>query len=194
MSDATQKLDRRDILRGLGAAGALAGLAPLYPRAAAAADKLVVGVIYVGPRDDYGYNQAQAQAAAAIKKMPGVSVVEQEKVPETTDVQKTMGSMIEQDGATLLFPTSFGYFDPHILRMAEKYPKVRFAHCGGLGRRKHPKCLRFGYTTSASTERHRRASTSRRSSASSRPSPSPGAAVINAFTWAPAASIPRSPP
>ena len=148
MSDATQKLDRRDVLRGLGAAGALAGLAPLYPRAAAAADKLVVGVIYVGPRDDYGYNQAQAQAAAALKKMPGITVVEQEKVPETTDVQKTMGSMIEQDGATLLFPTSFGYFDPHILRMAERYPKVRFAHCGGLWTEgKHPKNAGsyFGY-------------------------------------------------
>ena len=36
-----------------------------------AADKVVVGVIYVGPKDDYGYNQAQAQAAAAIKKLPG---------------------------------------------------------------------------------------------------------------------------
>ncbi len=118
------------------------------PRQAAAADKLVVGVIYVGPRDDYGYNQAQAQAAAAIKKLPGVTVVEQEKVPETTDVQKTMASMIEQDGATLIFPTSFGYFDPHVLRMAEKYPKVRFAHCGGLWTEgKHPKNVGsyFGY-------------------------------------------------
>ena len=115
---------------------------------AAAADKLIVGVIYVGPRDDYGYNQAQAQAAAEIKKLPGVTVIEQEKVPETTDVQKTMGSMIEQDGATLLFPTSFGYFDPHMLKMAEKYPKVRFAHCGGLWTEgKHPKNTGsyFGY-------------------------------------------------
>jgi len=147
MGDATTSLTRRDLLR-LGAAGAI-GLLPAFHRAPAqAADKLVMGVIYVGPRDDYGYNQAQAQAAAAIKKMPGVTVVEQEKVPETTDVQKTMGSMIEQDGATLLFPTSFGYFDPHILKMAEKYPKVRFAHCGGLWTEgKHPKNAGsyFGY-------------------------------------------------
>src|SRR5258705_12281049 len=153
MSDAMERLyrhalGRRALLRGLGAAGAAAALAPLAPRAATAADKLVVGVIYVGPRDDYGYNQAQAQAAAAMKKLPGVTVVEQEKVPETTDVQKTMGSMIEQDGATLLFPTSFGYFDPHILRMAEQDPKVRFAHCGGLWTEgKHPKNVGsyFGY-------------------------------------------------
>ncbi len=146
MLDCTGQVSRRDALRTLGAVGALAALGATRP--ARAADKLVVGVIYVGPRDDYGYNQAQAQAAAAMKKMPGVTVVEQEKVPETTDVQKTMGSMIEQDGATLLFPTSFGYFDPHILKMAEKYPKVRFAHCGGLWTEgKHPKNAGsyFGY-------------------------------------------------
>jgi len=44
--------------------------------------------------------------------------------------------------------TSFGYFDPHILRLADKYPKVRFAHCGGLWTEgKHPKNVGsyFGY-------------------------------------------------
>jgi len=148
MTDSMNRFDRREMLKRLGMVGALGAVGSLGLRRAAAADKLVVGVIYVGPRDDYGYNQAQAQAAAAIKKMPGVVVVEQEKVPETTDVQKTMASMIEQDGATLLFPTSFGYFDPHVLRMAEKYPKVRFAHCGGLWTEgKHPKNVGsyFGY-------------------------------------------------
>src|SRR5213594_4928789 len=146
MKDLVGQLDRRGLLLGLAGAGALGALAAAGR--SFAADKLVVGVIYVGPRDDYGYNQAQAQAAAALKKMPGITVVEQEKVPETTDVQKTMGSMIEQDAATLLFPTSFGYFDPHILRMAEKYHKVRFAHCGGLWTEgKHPKNVGsyFGY-------------------------------------------------
>jgi basic membrane protein A len=139
MDFSTQRIDRRAMLGRLGMAGALGVIGRFGARRVDAADKLVVGVIYVGPRDDYGYNQAQAQAAAAIKKMPGVTVVEQEKVPETTDVQKTMASMIEQDGATLLFPTSFGYFDPHVLKMAEKYPKVRFAHCGGLWTEgKHP--------------------------------------------------------
>ena len=147
MGEVMESMERRDLLKalGLGAAGVLAGVGR---RRAHAAEKLVVGVIYVGPRDDFGYNQAQAQAAAAIKKMPGVVVVEQEKVPETTDVQKTMTSMIEQDGARLLFPTSFGYFEPHILKLAEKYPKVRFAHCGGLWvEGKHPRNVGsyFGY-------------------------------------------------
>ena len=130
---------RRELLKALGAAGVAGALPSLVAGRAHAQGKLVVGVIYVGPRDDYGYNQAQAQAAAQIKKMAGVKVVEQEKVAETTDVQKVMGSMIEQDGATLLFPTSFGYFDPHMLAVAPKYPKVRFAHCGGLWTKdKHP--------------------------------------------------------
>eukprot|EP01036_Dinobryon_divergens_P043715 gene43715-58251_t len=101
---------------------------------------LTVGVIYVGPRDDYGYNQAQAQAAAELKKMPGIKVVEEENVPETNAVQKTMQGMIAQDGASLLFPTSFGYFDAHMLAMAAKYPDVRFADCGGMWTEgKHPK-------------------------------------------------------
>ena len=143
----SSNFNRRDLLKAL-AAASLAGTAPWLASRAFAADKIVVGVIYVGPRDDYGYNQAQAQAAAALKKMPGVTVVEQEKVPETLEVQKAMSSMIEQDGATLVFATSFGYFDPHMIKMAEKYPKVRFAHCGGMWTEgKHPKNAGsyFGY-------------------------------------------------
>ncbi len=134
----SSNFNRRDLLKALAAAG-LAGTVPGLGSRAFAADKMIVGVIYVGPRDDYGYNQAQAQAAAATKKMPGITVIEQEKVPETVEVQKTMASMIEQDGASLIFATSFGYFDPHMIKMAEKYPKVRFAHCGGMWTEgKHP--------------------------------------------------------
>jgi basic membrane protein A and related proteins len=139
--------NRRDSLKSLaalGAAGTLGGFSPL----ARAQAPLTVGVIYVGPRDDYGYNQAQAQAAAELKKMPGIKVVEEENVPETAAVQKTMTGMIAQDGAKLLFPTSFGYFDPHILALAPKYPDVRFSHCGGMWTEgKHPKSVGsyFGY-------------------------------------------------
>jgi basic membrane protein A and related proteins len=137
---------RRDVIKALAAAGVGTALGPGLVSRTFSAD-IVVGVIYVGPKDDYGYNQAQAQAAAQIKKMPGVKVIEEEKVPETVDVQKTMASMIEQDGAVLLFPTSFGYFDPHMIKMAEKYPKVRFAHCGGLWKEGLPKNAGsyFGY-------------------------------------------------
>ena len=139
--------NRRDVIKGFGAAGvgaATAGWAGL----AAAQPSITVGFIYVGPKDDFGYNQAQAEAAAEVKKLPGIKAVEQENVPETVDVQKTMQAMISQDGATLLFPTSFGYFDPHTLAVAGKNAKTRFAHCGGLWTEgKHPKNTGsyFGY-------------------------------------------------
>ena len=138
---------RRTFLKTIGAATAITALGPLASRTALAADKLTVGVIYVGPRGDFGYNQSHAQAAANIKKMPGIKVVEEEKVPETVAVQKVMESMIEQDGAKLIFATSFGYFDPHVLKMAAKYPDVRFAHCGGLWSEGKPKNVGsfFGY-------------------------------------------------
>src|SRR6478752_5680769 len=125
-------------------APAASAAAPDAPKPASA---LTVGFIYVGPKDDYGYNQAHAEGAKSLAAL-GVKIREEEKVPETMDVQKTMESMINLDGAKLLFPTSFGYFDPHILKMAEKYPDVKFFHCGGLYQEgKHPKNVGsyFGY-------------------------------------------------
>ncbi|HSF64201.1 MAG TPA: BMP family ABC transporter substrate-binding protein [Paracoccaceae bacterium] len=140
-------LSRRRFLNGAAAltgATALGGL----PFAARAQAGLTVGFIYVGPRDDFGYNQAHAEGAAAVKAMAGVTVVEEENVAETIDVQKSMESMINLDGATLIFPTSFGYFDPHILAVAPKYPDVRFQHAAGLwSADKHPMNVGsyFGY-------------------------------------------------
>jgi basic membrane protein A len=112
--------------------GAVGSIFLMMAGPASAAEPLTVGFIYVGPKTDYGYNQAHAQGAAALAKLPGVKVREEEMVPETVAVQKTMESMINLDGAKLLFPTSFGYFDPHILKMAQKYKNVTFLHCGGM--------------------------------------------------------------
>jgi len=144
----TQKnLSRRSLLKAGVAAGALAA-AGASPFGSAHAADLTVGFIYVGPKDDYGYNQAHAEGAAAVKAMDGVTVVEEENVAETVAVQKSMESMINFDGASLMFPTSFGYFDPHILAVAPKYTDVRFQHCGGLwSADKHPKTVGsyFGY-------------------------------------------------
>jgi basic membrane protein A and related proteins len=140
-------ISRRRLLQ---ASAALTLGTALGARNAQAADT-TVGFIYVGSRDDYGYNQAHAAGAAALKKMPGIKILEEEKVPETDAVEKTMESMINLDGATLLFPTSFGYYNPHVKKVASKYTKVVFEHCGGLWTDKDPKNAGsyFGYIDEA---------------------------------------------
>ncbi|MEB3233151.1 MAG: BMP family ABC transporter substrate-binding protein [Leptolyngbyaceae bacterium] len=140
-------LTRRQIIRGLLATSAfglttkLAGCgspAPTPEDSTPASDgaetpeELVVGFIYVGPKDDFGYNQAHAEGAQAMAQVPGIKIVEEASVPETTAVLESMRNMIEIDGAKILFPTSFGYFDPYILELAKEFPDVQFFHSGGL--------------------------------------------------------------
>jgi basic membrane protein A len=142
----TKYTSTRILFFGLLVLGSLLGV-PAH-----AASPFTVGFIYVGPKDDYGYNQAHAQGAKAVAAIPGVKVLEEENVPETMAVQKTMESMVKLDGAKLVFPTSFGYFDPHILKIAAKNKDVMFLHCGGLyNAAKHPSNVGsyFGYIDEA---------------------------------------------
>jgi basic membrane protein A len=156
-------LSRRQVIRGLLATTAFGvtakfGTGCTAPSGDATAtgggdEPMTVGFIYVGPKDDYGYNQAHSAGAAGIAaKFPWVKLVEEANVPETTAVAESMRSMIDIDGAKVLFPTSFGYFDPHILKLAEEYPDVQFFHCGGLYQEgTHPKNVAsyFGYIDEA---------------------------------------------
>ncbi|MDA0267149.1 MAG: BMP family ABC transporter substrate-binding protein [Cyanobacteria bacterium] len=139
---------RRQVIRGLLATTAFGAVTKLSagctpapdaePDAASEVDsgavsEVVVGFIYVGPKDDFGYNQAHAEGAAAMAaNVSGIKIVEEASVPETSAVAESMRSMIEIDGATALFPTSFGYFDPYILELATEFPEVQFFHAGGL--------------------------------------------------------------
>ncbi len=130
-------IDRRQFV---GASTASLLLASGLQRAHAA--DTVVGFIYVGPRDDFGWNQSHAVAAAALKQTPGIKIVEEENVAETDAVAKTMESMITFDKASLIFATSFGYFDPFMIAMAKKYPNVQLRHPTGLwSADKHPQNL-----------------------------------------------------
>lgn len=122
------KIDRRSVLKCI-SGGLAASVLPMGGLGMArAADSLVVGIVYVGPKDDFGWNQSHAVAIQALKDVPGVTVLEEENVPETLAVQKTMESMIELDGARLILGTSFGYFDPFMIELAKKYPDVQFRH------------------------------------------------------------------
>ncbi|MEJ2106473.1 MAG: BMP family ABC transporter substrate-binding protein [Acidiferrobacteraceae bacterium] len=138
---------RRSILKGIAAVGAAGVLNRFGLRTAEAADKVNMGFIYVGSRDDYGYNQSHYQGKTEVGKLSWVNAFDQENVPETVEVEKVMESMINLDGAQVLFPTSFGYFNPHILKEAKKYPNVTFLHCGGLWKKGMPTNVGsyFGY-------------------------------------------------
>ena len=134
------KYTRRQMLKGAGnviAAGSLMSTLPAI-QALAAVEPIKVGFIYAATRDDFGWNQAHAVAAQKISQLPGVSLVEQENVPETVEVDKVMEGMILQDGCRVLFPTSFGFW-PFIKKMAVKYPDVLFVHAGGLWKEGDPK-------------------------------------------------------
>lgn len=120
------KVSRRHFIKAVTASAAGALTYSWSPSKAVAADKLVVGALYVGPKTDYGWNQAHAEGVATLKKL-GVKVIEEERVPETIQVAKSMESMINLDNANLVFATSFGYWE-QMLKTAEKYPKVQFLH------------------------------------------------------------------
>lgn len=129
---------RRDFLQ-TAVAGAAALSVGSLPLRADAQGTTTVGIVYVGPRDDYGWNQAHAVAAKALRSVPNVKVVEEENVPETVAFRKTVEAMIQSDGASLIFGTSFGYFDPFMVDLAKKYPKVEFRHPTSLwSEDKHP--------------------------------------------------------
>ena len=123
-------LNRRSFLAKGGnilAAGAVMAMLPTMAKAATT----TVGFIYVGPRQDFGWNQSHWDAAKKIAAIDGVKVVEQENVPETAEVEKVMESMIELDGANVIMATSFGYWKS-IKKMAKKYPNVLFTHIGAI--------------------------------------------------------------
>ena len=71
-------LSRRTLLKASAASFAAAAL----PFGIARADTaLTIGIVYVGPKDDFGWNQAHAVSVATLKALPGITVVEEENVP-----------------------------------------------------------------------------------------------------------------
>jgi len=101
-----------------------------FTLSAKAADTLTVGAIYVGSTNDFGYNRSMHDGLLAMKAaIPGLTLLEAENVPETADSERIMEGMIQQ-GAKLIFATSFGHQD-FAFNLAQKHPDVFFEHAGG---------------------------------------------------------------
>ena len=89
-----------------------------------------IGFLYVGPCDDFGYNQAACAGADAVAAaFPDMEILEAENVPENQEAERVMETMIRQ-GAKIIFPTSYGHLDP-ALEVAKRHPEVVFLHQGG---------------------------------------------------------------
>jgi basic membrane protein A and related proteins len=121
-------MTRRSVL--LGTCALLAGALGAGPLAAQDKPTLIVGAIYVGSVNDYGYNQAMKDGLEEMKKnVPGIKLIEAENVPETAESERIMEGMIQQ-GAKLIFATSFGH-QQFAFNLAKTHPDVVFEHGGG---------------------------------------------------------------
>ena len=126
-SDASAPADSTATADSTGGTGATDGTgAPV-----STGDVDTVGFIFVGPKDDFGYNQAAYAGSEAVKSAFGdLTVLQAENVPETAESEAVMQDMIDK-GADLIFATSFGHLE-FAENLAAKNPDVVFVHQGGL--------------------------------------------------------------
>ena len=118
--------------------GLLSGLAAGVMLAASgfaqAADPLKVGFVYVGPVGDHGWTYEHNQGRIAVEKALGDKVKTSfvESVPEGADATRVI-TRLASTGHGLIFTTSFGYMNPTV-RVAKRFPKVKFEHATGFKR------------------------------------------------------------
>lgn len=94
-------------------------------------DSKAVGFIFVGPKDDFGYNQAAYEGSQAVKKAyPKLKVLTAENVPEDDTAARVMEGMIDR-GAKIIFATSYGHLDA-ALKVAKEHPEVAVVQQGNF--------------------------------------------------------------
>ena len=94
-------------------------------------EKLKIGFIFVGSQQDLGYNQAAYEGSQfLLKQLPDIEILYAENIPETAQVKSVMEGMIQQ-GAKVIFATSFGYSGA-TKELATQHPGIIFLHQGDL--------------------------------------------------------------
>ena len=95
-------------------------------------DTITAGFIYVGPVGDYGWTFAHDEARQMLdEEFDWLETIYVESVPEG-DAEPFIDQLVQQ-GAEVIFTTSFGYMDATIAAAA-RYPDVLFAHATGFMR------------------------------------------------------------
>ena len=99
---------------------------------AADASAVTAAFILVGPVGDAGWNWAHDQGRQYAEAETGATTLFVESVPEVAEDFKSVAiDFIENEGADVIFGTSFGYMDP-MLELADEYPDVVFEHASGF--------------------------------------------------------------
>ncbi|MTI17535.1 BMP family ABC transporter substrate-binding protein [Rhodobacteraceae bacterium RKSG542] len=104
---------------------------------ALAEDPLKVGFLYVGPVSDFGYSYQHDQARQYLEKEFGdkIETTYIENVTEPADAERAI-ERLARSGHELIFTTSFGFMNP-TLKVAKRFPDVKFEHATGYKRAKN---------------------------------------------------------
>lgn len=113
------------------AASAAVGLA-ITAGAAQGQDKLKACWVYVGPHNDGGWSEGHDAGRLMVDERLGDKVETSyvENVPEGPDAERAI-ERLARSGCGIIFTTSFGFMDP-TLKVAEKFPDVKFEHATGF--------------------------------------------------------------
>lgn len=90
-----------------------------------------IGVIMVGTRDDFGYNQAIYNCCEEVGVKLGVEVLIKESVPEDSTSQAVMEQLVAE-GCKLIYATSYGHRE-YAEEVAIAHPDVAFYCSNGIG-------------------------------------------------------------
>lgn len=102
-----------------------------------AEEPLKVGFVYVGPTGDAGWTYAHDEGRQYLEEKLGdkVKTTYVESVAEGPDAERVIRQLASK-GNDLIFTTSFGYMNP-TLKVAKRFPKVKFEHATGYKRAKN---------------------------------------------------------
>lgn len=104
---------------------------------AQAADKLKVGFVYCCPVGDLGWSYEHDQGRKAIEAEFGdrIETTYVEGVADGPDAERVI-RQLAQGGNDLIFTTSFGFMNPTV-KVAKRFPKVKFEHATGFKQAKN---------------------------------------------------------
>jgi basic membrane protein A and related proteins len=104
---------------------------------AAAAGKLKVGFIYVGPVGDFGWSYQHEVARKKMMEALAGKVESDylENVSEGPDAERSI-EQLARTGHNLIFTTSFGFMDSTV-KVAKRHPDIKFEHATGYKRLKN---------------------------------------------------------